>query len=243
VSQVIEQAPATQAATPFGSDGHAVHEAPQAAALSSCAQVVPHAWKPVLHTNPHFVPSHVACDAPGGTGHTVHDGPQPVTSPIDRHSPLQACVPVGHSPEQGVPCATHAPLHKVFPAGHEPPHEVPSQVAVPPCGTGQGVHALPQLLVSSFRTQIPPHRCCPDGQAGVMGTSGGASTRPPAPPLPARGASKRIASPEPASIPPLPPVDPAASGMVAPPDPPVEVPEPASGPVPFFQQVLVLGAQ
>jgi hypothetical protein len=42
--QVIEQAPATQAATPFGSAGHAVQEAPQAEVLSSRAQVVAQAW-------------------------------------------------------------------------------------------------------------------------------------------------------------------------------------------------------
>jgi hypothetical protein len=81
---------------------------------------------------PHLLPSQVDRDAPDGTGHTVHDGPQPVTSLLERHNPLQGCVPSGQIPEQAVPLATQMPLHKVFPSGHAPPHEVPSQVAVPP---------------------------------------------------------------------------------------------------------------
>jgi hypothetical protein len=114
----------------------------------------------------------------------VHDGPQPVTSLVARQKPLHECVPVGQVPEQAVPCVMQVPLHRVFPVGHEPPQEVPSQVAVPFCGTGHAVQAAPQLLVSSFREQVPPHRCCPAGQAGVTGASTGASTPSPAPPLP-----------------------------------------------------------
>jgi hypothetical protein len=163
----MEQPPATQAATPLRSAGHAVQEAPQADGSSRRAQAPPQAWNPVLHTNPHLVPSQVACDAPVGTEHTMHDGPQPVTSETARQKPLQACVPVGQSKEQLVPGATQVPLHRVFPVGHLPPHEVPSQVAEPFCGTGHGEQAGPQLLGSSFRTHFPPHECWPDSQTAA----------------------------------------------------------------------------
>jgi hypothetical protein len=43
---VTVQVPATQAAAPLGSDGHAVQVAPHADALSSRAQVLTQAWVP-----------------------------------------------------------------------------------------------------------------------------------------------------------------------------------------------------
>jgi hypothetical protein len=206
VLQVMEQVPAEQVVLPLGSLGHTVQAAPQAEALSSRAQVLPHAWKPVLQTNPHTLDSHLAWDAPVGTGHTVHVGPQPVTSPLDRHSPLQGWVPSGHSPEQAVPLSMQTPLHKVLVSGHLPPHEVPSQVAVPPCGIGHAVHALPQLLGSLLETHFPPHECSPVRHSGSVGTSTAASTialvsvlpllvLPPLPPVPALPAVPPAAPP------------------------------------------------
>jgi len=204
----MAQAPATQAAAPFGSVGHEAQDVPQADGLSSRAQVPPQAWYPEEHTNPHFVPSQVACDAPAGTEHTVHEGPQPVMSLLARQKLLQACVPVGQVPEQAAVLSMQVPLHRVFPIGHEPPQEVPSHVAVPFWGTGHAEQATPQLLMSSFRTHFPPHKCCPDSQPGVMGTSRGASTSPPTSPVPPLPANDTSSPPEPlASLdaPPAPP--------------------------------------
>jgi hypothetical protein len=100
---VTVQVPATQAATPFGSDGHAVQAGPHADALSSRSQALLQAWVPEEQTKPHWLPSQVACEAPVGSGHGVHDGPQPVTSVEARQKPLHEWVPVGQLPEQTVP--------------------------------------------------------------------------------------------------------------------------------------------
>jgi len=49
--------------------------------------------------------------------------------------------------------------------GHDLPHTPPLQVAVPPDGGGQLVHAAPQWVASLSWKQVVPHRCQPDGQA------------------------------------------------------------------------------
>jgi hypothetical protein len=82
--------------------------------------------------NPHFVPSQEACEAPAGTGQTVHVVPQPVTSLAAKQNPPQACVPVGQTPAQLTVLSMQEPLQRIFAAGQAPPHDVPSQVAVPP---------------------------------------------------------------------------------------------------------------
>lgn len=138
-----------------------------------------------------LVPSQVAWEALAGTWQTVQEAPQPVTSPLVRHKPLQAWVPVGQAPEQVALLAMQAPLHRVSPVGQEPPQDVPSQVAVPFGGTGQGEQALPQLLVSLLETHWPPHICCAAEQTGAASTAtdpplpiGASAPVPPAPPLP-----------------------------------------------------------
>src|SRR5512142_1126712 len=116
----MAQAPATQVAAPFGSVGHTVQEAPHAEALSSRAQVAPQAWNPDEHTNPHLLPSQVACDAPWeGNGHTVHVAPQPVTSPAARQEPLHSWVPVGQEPTQGELLSMQVPRHRILSGGQE----------------------------------------------------------------------------------------------------------------------------
>ena len=48
--------------------------------------------------------------------------------------------------------AMQAPAHSFWPVGQVPPQAVPSQVAVPPVGTGQATHAVPQFATSLFFT-------------------------------------------------------------------------------------------
>lgn len=178
--------PDRQVASPLGSKGQGIQDCPHAVASMSCTQELPQAWYPVAHVNPHLVPSQDAWEAPAGTGQTTQDGPQPVTSFAAKQKPLQGWVPVGQEPAQLTFAAMQTPSQSTLGAGHLPPHDFPSQVALPPCGTAHAVHAVPQLLMSSLRTQLPPHACSPDGQTtatGIetLGLAGGTTTFPPLP--------------------------------------------------------------
>lgn len=172
----MAQVPDRQVASPLGSNGHATQDGPQAVASLSCAHKLPQAWYPVAQVNPHLVPSQVACEAPAGTGQTAQEGPQPVTSFATKQKPLQRLVPVGQEPAQLTFGAMQTPSQSTFGAGQVPPHDFPSQVALPPFGTVHAVQAVPQLLGSSSRTQLPPHACSPFGQVAATGKSTPEST-------------------------------------------------------------------
>lgn len=67
---------------------------------------------------------------PSNTEHISHLAPHCVTDVSETQLPPQSCVPLGH----------------------DVPQLVPSQVAEPPSGVGQGVHALPQVAGSRLLT-------------------------------------------------------------------------------------------
>jgi hypothetical protein len=60
--------------------------------------------------------------------------------------------------EQAAAAATQAPLHSFMVAGQVPPQVPWVHVAVPPIGTGQAVHDIPQLLVAVSLTHLSLHR-------------------------------------------------------------------------------------
>src|SRR5262245_54378846 len=128
------QAAPTHWAVPFGSVGQVMHVLPQAATSLSAEHLVPHLCVPVVHWKSHLVPSHVACDAPVGTGQGRHELPQAFTSITDGHNPPHRCCPVGHISAHAAPVSMQLPRHSFLPAGHMPPHDIPSQVAVPSLG-------------------------------------------------------------------------------------------------------------
>jgi|1185.fasta_scaffold994396_2 hypothetical protein len=73
-------------ATPLAGTGHAVHDVPQLCTLPFAAQPLPHAWKPVMHWNPHCRPSQSALPFAGAT-QAVHDAvPQLATPALATHA-------------------------------------------------------------------------------------------------------------------------------------------------------------
>jgi hypothetical protein len=139
-------------------------------------------------------PVHVAWLALAGTGQGAQLlVPQALTSAVERHSPLQACVPGGHAPLHALAESTHTPLHSFLPESQIPPHIAPAQVAVPSIGAWQGVHDLPHVRGSSSRTHVPAQACWPPGHPAPPS---GSVASPPAP-APASGASG--ASPPPSA--------------------------------------------
>jgi hypothetical protein len=87
-------------------------------------------------------------------------GPQKFTSFWGTQVPLQSRWPAGQPPQTWL-AGRQAPAQSFVPWGHSAPHLTPSQVALPPAGTGQGLHDAPQLIgLSSFR-QVSRHRWKP----------------------------------------------------------------------------------
>jgi len=105
-----------------------------------------------------LVPLQVVALAPTGFEHEAHEVvPHESTLVFDAHTPLQSCVPFGHTPEQAADAATQAPAHGFIPEGQAGTHAVPLHVTVPPVGAWQGVHdEVPQLPVAVLLTQTPP---------------------------------------------------------------------------------------
>ena len=104
---------------------------------------------------PHVVPSQAALPFMG-LAQGVQLTPQELRLMLLTHMPLQLCVPPGHTPLQARFTAMQAPAHSLRPAGQAPPHEVPSQVALPPVGTGHGVHDMPHDIGSLLLGQALP---------------------------------------------------------------------------------------
>jgi hypothetical protein len=88
---VVPQVPPVQTAVRHGSVGvgHTVQDAPQLLGSLSALQLLPHAWKPVLHAMPHEVPSQVAVPLVGTT-HGMHSVPQVAGSLLDAQLPAQS---------------------------------------------------------------------------------------------------------------------------------------------------------
>ena len=133
--------------------------------------------------------------------------------------------------------------------GVEPPQVNPqldpSHVAVPPVGTGQALHSVPQVAVDVLSTQAPAHTCLP-GPVQLPPAPPLLPIIPPVPPLPPAPPAARPPVP---TLPPLPPlptgpptppllaiVPPVPSGFTPPPPPepvtPPRPPEPVAPPRP-----------
>jgi hypothetical protein len=108
------------------------------------------------------LPSQVALAAPVGRGQAWHAvAPHELTLVLEAQTPLQAWVPAAHCPSQAALLSTQAPLHSFLPDGQVPPQAPWVQVAVPPVGTGQGSHELPQVIGLVSLTQRPSQLCVP----------------------------------------------------------------------------------
>jgi hypothetical protein len=118
----------------------------------------------VAQVKPHAVPSQVGVPF-AGIGHAVHDVPQVLGLAFGWQIPPQSWLPALQVPEQDAPVSMHSPAHSFLPLGQVPPQLVPSQVAVPPVGTGQGTHAVPQVATSLLSTHLPVQRCIVGEQA------------------------------------------------------------------------------
>jgi len=106
-----------------------------------------------------------------------------------------------------------------------------------------GVAVVPPVAFGASGAELPPEPVPPAPPSAVVvpPSPPSAVVVPPAPP--AEGARSKAPSSEgvvPAPASELPPIAPAPSQDDPPPEPPAELPESALGPVPFFQQVLVL---
>lgn len=113
------------------------------------------------HVKSHFVPSHVACAAPTGSGHEPHAAPHELVLVFERHSPEQSWLPAGQVPSQAALLAMHAPAHSFCPDGQVPPHLPETHVAVPPAGATHGSQDWPQLFALVSLAQSLPHKCEP----------------------------------------------------------------------------------
>jgi hypothetical protein len=83
--QVSPHAVPLQLAVAPASVGQAVQEPPHVATALFDAHVLPHGWYPVLHVNPHKVPSQVAVPFAGAAGHAVHELPHVASAVFDAH--------------------------------------------------------------------------------------------------------------------------------------------------------------
>ena len=129
------QVPDTQAAAPFTSPGQLMHMAPQAVASSSAAQRAPQRWYPEPQVKSQLVPSQVVALAPVGFEQDVHAVvPHESTLVFEAQTPLQSCVPFGHTPEQAADEATQAPAQGFIPEGQAGTQAVPLHVTLPPVG-------------------------------------------------------------------------------------------------------------
>ena len=82
-----------------------------------------------------LVPLQVVALAPTGFEHDVHAVvPQESTLVFDAQTPLQSCVPFGHTPEQAAVEATQAPAQGFIPEGQAGTQAVPLHVTLPPVG-------------------------------------------------------------------------------------------------------------
>lgn len=99
-----------------------------------------------------------------------------------------------------------------------------------------GVAVVPPVAFGASGAELPPEPVPPAPPNAVV-----VPPSPPAEEARSKAPSSEGLVPAPASA--LPPIAPAPSQDELPAAPPAELPEPASGPVPFFQQVLVLLAQ
>jgi hypothetical protein len=72
--------------------------------------------------------------------------------------PLQLRCPGRHSSLQARLLGMQAPSQGIVPCGHSDPHLIPSQVALPPAGTGQGLHETPQLVIFRSLRHASPQR-------------------------------------------------------------------------------------
>jgi hypothetical protein len=80
----------SQVAEPFVGTAHAVHDVvPQLPIEPFETQAPPHRWNPLLHWNPHVVPSHVAI-ALAGAVHGVQEVPQLATAVFEAQAFPQA---------------------------------------------------------------------------------------------------------------------------------------------------------
>jgi len=149
-----------------------------------------------MHWKSHLVPSQLACVAPVGTGHGVHEVPHALMSITDGQRPVQACCPVGHEPAQAAAASMHAPRQSCLPDPQEPPHIVPSHVATPSVGGWHAVQDVPQEWMSMLETQPPGHMCWPIGHSGGLGGTSGPESALPA----SSRASGARSTPPPSSI-------------------------------------------
>jgi hypothetical protein len=128
--------------------------------LDDAMQAPPQRLKPIAQVKSQAVPLHVG--APwSGTEQGSQLVPHEFGLLLDRHWPLQSCVPMGHMFMQGCVVGVHAPAHSRWPIWQSPPQVCPSQVDVPPWG---GVHAsqdMPQWAGSLLSTHCPPQRWKP----------------------------------------------------------------------------------
>jgi hypothetical protein len=86
--QVRLQVVPLHVATPLGSPGHGVHEAPQVAGELLSSQAPAQSWKPALQVKLQLVPLQVAV-ALAGALHGVHEVvPQLLTLELLAHAPL-----------------------------------------------------------------------------------------------------------------------------------------------------------
>jgi len=180
VLQVNPQALPSQVAVPLvGGDGQTVQEAPHAVTLVFDLQVPPqlcmpagqttphvtllatqtplHSLKPVLQAKLQEPPLQVA-EAFCGTGHAVHEVPQPLTLVFDRHTPAQLCMPAGQVMVHVDDERMQTPLQSLKPVAQTPPQRPLVQVAAPLAGAGQAVQETPQCAGELLETHTLPQR-------------------------------------------------------------------------------------
>jgi hypothetical protein len=152
--QLVPHFVPSQVALPPAGMGQGVQPVPQVRGSVLRAQVLPHAWYPVLQARTHLSPSHEVWPL-GEVGQVTQAVPHVLTLARSTQMPLQGFCPSGHFSSHATLSATHLSMQGFCPAGHWTPHLTPSHVASPPMIPVQGLQATPQLMGNLLSTQVP----------------------------------------------------------------------------------------